>query len=99
MSSQERLLKAVVRPHVSDKTYGLSDSNSTVVFQVARDATKLEIKDSVEQLFEVKVESVNVLNVKGKARKFGRTQGKTKAWKKAYVKLAEGHDINFVGAE
>ena len=99
MSSQERLLKAVVRPHVSDKTYGLSDSNSTVVFQVARDATKLEIKDSVEQLFEVKVESVNVLNVKGKARKFGRTQGKTKAWKKAYVKLAEGHDINFVSAE
>ena len=99
MSSQERLLKAVVRPHISDKTYGLSDSNSTVVFQVARDATKLEIKDSVEQLFEVKVESVNVLNVKGKVRKFGRTQGKTKAWKKAYVKLAEGHDINFVSAE
>ena len=99
MSSQERLLKTVIRPHVSDKTYGLSDANSTIVFQVARDATKLEIKDSVEQLFEVKVESVNVLNVKGKARKFGRTQGKTKAWKKAYVKLAEGHDINFVGAE
>ena len=51
MSSQERLLKAVVRPHVSDKTYGLSEYNSTVVFQVARDATKLEIKDSIEQLF------------------------------------------------
>lgn len=82
MSSQERLLKTVIRPHVSDKTYGLSDANSTIVFQVARDATKLEIKDSVEQLFEVKVESVNVLNVKGKARKFGRTQGRTKAWKK-----------------
>ena len=94
MSSQERLLNTVVRPHVSDKTYGLSDSNSTVVFQVARDATKLEIKDSVEQLFEVKVESVNVLNVKGKARKFGRTQGKTKTWKKAYVKLAEGQSLD-----
>ncbi len=99
MSSQERLLKAIVRSHVSDKTYGLSDSNSTVVFQVARDSTKLEIKDAVEQLFEVKVESVNVLNVKGKARKFGRTQGRTKAWKKAYLKLAEGHNINFVGSE
>lgn len=99
MSSQERLLKTVIRPHVSDKTYGLSDANSIIVFQVARDATKLEIKDSVEQLFEVKVESVNILNVKGKARKFGRTQGRTKAWKKAYVRLAEGHDINFVGAE
>jgi large subunit ribosomal protein L23 len=99
MSCQERLLKTVVKPHVSDKTYGLSDTNSTVVFQVARDATKIEIKDSVEKLFEVKVESVNVLNVKGKARKSGRTQGRTKTWKKAYVKLAEGHDINFVGAE
>ena len=99
MSSQEKILKTVVRPHVSDKTYGLSDTNSTIVFEVARFANKHDVKDAVEQLFEVKVESVNILNVKGKARKFGRIEGKTKAWKKAYVKLAEGHDINFVGAE
>ena len=99
MSSQERLLKTIIRPHVSDKTYTLSDSNSTIVFEVATFANKYDIKDAVEKLFDVKVESVNVLNVKGKARRFGRTEGKTKAWKKAYVTLAEGHDINFVGAE
>jgi large subunit ribosomal protein L23 len=99
MSSQEKLLKTVIRPHVSDKTYGLSDVNSTIVFEVARFATKQEVKSAVEKLFEVKVESVNILNVKGKARRFGRVEGRTKAWKKAYVKLAEGHDINFVGAE
>ncbi|QIV96620.1 LSU ribosomal protein L23P [Allofrancisella inopinata] len=99
MSSQEKILKTVIRPHVSDKTYGLSDANSTVVFEVARFANKYDVKDAIEQLFEVKVESVNILNVKGKARRFGRIEGKTKAWKKAYVKLAEGHDINFVGAE
>ncbi|QIW09370.1 50S ribosomal protein L23 [Francisella sp. LA112445] len=99
MSSQEKLLKTVIRPHVSDKTYGLSDTNSTIVFEVARFASKLDVKNAVEQLFEVKVESVNILNVKGKARRFGRVEGRTKAWKKAYVKLAEGHDINFVGAE
>ena len=99
MNPQERLLKTIVRPHVSDKTYGLSDSNSTIVFQVATTASKYDVKDAVEKLFEVKVESVNILNVKGKARRFGRIEGKTKAWKKAYVKLAEGHDINFVGAE
>ncbi|MED7819622.1 MULTISPECIES: 50S ribosomal protein L23 [unclassified Francisella] len=99
MISQEKLLKTVLRPHVSDKTYGLSDTNSTIVFEVARFATKQDVKSAVEKLFEVKVESVNILNVKGKARRFGRVEGRTKAWKKAYVKLAEGHDINFVGAE
>lgn len=99
MISQEKLLKTVIRPHVSDKAYGLSDTNSTIVFEVARFASKQDVKSAVEQLFEVKVESVNILNVKGKARRFGRVEGRTKAWKKAYVKLAEGHDISFVGAE
>lgn len=66
---------------------------------MARFANKQDVKNAVEKLFEVKVESVNILNVKGKARRFGRVEGRTKAWKKAYVKLAEGHDINFVGAE
>ncbi|MFV9972230.1 MAG: 50S ribosomal protein L23 [Francisella endosymbiont of Hyalomma asiaticum] len=99
MSSQEKLLKTVIRPYVSDKTYGLSDANSTIVFEVARFANKQDIKNAVEQLFEVKVESVNILNVKGKVRRFGRVEGRTKAWKKVYVKLAEGHDINFVGTE
>lgn len=99
MSSQEKLLRTILKPHVSDKSYGLADSSSTIVFQVATNANKYDVKDAVEKLFEVKVDSVNILNVKGKKRRFGRVEGKTKAWKKAYVKLAEGHDINFVGAE
>ena len=99
MISQERMLKTVMRPHVSDKTYRLSDAGSTVVFQVARSANKHDVKGAVENLFEVKVVSVNILNVKGKSRKFGRTNGKTKRWKKAYVRLDDGHDINFIGAE
>lgn len=99
MSSQERILKTVMRPHVSDKTYRLSDTNSTVVFQVARFANKHDVKAAIEKLFEVKVVCVNILNVKGKTRRFGRVEGRTKDWKKAYVRLAEGHEINFVGAE
>lgn len=99
MSSQERILKTVMRPHVSDKTHRLSETSSTVVFHVAKFANKHDVKDAIEKLFEVKVLSVNILNVKGKARKFGRVEGRTKDWKKAYVRLAEGHDINFVGAE
>ena len=99
MSSQEKLLKTIVAPHTSEKAYSLADSKSTIVFKVATFANKYDVKDAIEKLFEVKVESVNILNVKGKACKFGRVEGKTKAWKKAYVTLAEGHDINFVGAE
>ncbi|MDE4980384.1 50S ribosomal protein L23, partial [Francisella tularensis subsp. holarctica] len=71
MSSQEKLLKTVIRPPVSDKTYGLSDANSTIVFEVDRFANKQDVKNAVEKLFEVKVESVNIINVKGKARRFG----------------------------
>ncbi|MDE4951056.1 50S ribosomal protein L23, partial [Francisella tularensis] len=72
---------------------------STIVFEVDRFENKQDVKNAVEKLFEVKVESVNILNVKGKARRFGRVEGRTKAWKKAYVTLAEGHDIKVVGAE
>jgi len=96
---QERLLKVILNPHVSDKAYSLSDSDTTIVFKVATFANKYDVKDAVEALFDVKVNSVNLLNVKGKARRFGRVEGRTKNWKKAYVKLAKGHDINFVGAE
>ena len=95
--SQERLLKVLLRPHVSDKAYMSAEKSGYTVFRVARDAKKLEIKKAVEQLFEVKVNCVNTVNVKGKARRFGRVEGKTKDWKKAYIKLADGYDINFLG--
>ena len=97
--NQERLLKVLVGPHVSDKAYRVGDTNKQVVFEVLKDATKHEIKAAVEKLFEVEVTQVTTLNVRGKARRFGRIEGRTKAWKKAYVSLKEGHDIRFGDAE
>ncbi len=97
--NQERLLQVILSPHVTNKAYEVAEETSYVVFKVATDATKLEIKKAVELLFEVKVDTVKTVNVKGKSRRFGRIEGRTKDWKKAYVKLQEGHDINFIGAE
>ena len=97
--NQERLLKVLLSPHVTNKSYEVAERSSYVVFKVATDSTKKEIKKAVEMLFEVKVEDVKTVNVKGKARRFGGVKGRTKDWKKAYIRLAEGHDINFIGAE
>lgn len=97
--NKERLLKVVLSPCVTDKSYRVAEAGNQVVFKVARDASKPEIKAAVEMLFEVNVEAVRVLNVKGKKRRFGRIEGRTKDWKKAFVRLAEGQDINFIGAE
>lgn len=97
--NQERLLKVLLSPHVTSKAHEAADRTSYIVFKVATDATKIEIKQAVELLFEVKVKTVRTVNVKGKARRFGRIEGKTKDWKKAYVRLQEGHDINFIDAE
>ena len=97
--NEERILKVLLSPHVSDKAYNAADKDNQVVFKVVTDATKLEIKKAVEKLFEVKVDAVSTVNVKGKKRRFGKIEGRTKDWKKAYVTLAEGHDINFAGAE
>jgi len=69
-----------------------------VVFEVLADATKSEIKEAVEGLFDVSVQKVHVVNVRGKIKRFGRTTGKRKNWKKAYVRLAEGDDIDFLGS-
>ena len=95
--NKERLLKIIRSPVVSDKAYQQGELANQVVFKVAKDAKKPEIKAAVEQLFEVKVDHVRTLNFKGKARRFGRIEGRTKAWKKAYVQLHEGHEINFAG--
>ncbi len=97
--NQERLMKVLLGPHVSEKSTRLSDAHNQVVFKVARDAAKPEIKQAVEQLFEVKVESVNIVNVKGKRKRFGRIEGRRSDWKKAYVRLAPGEDIDFLGSE
>jgi large subunit ribosomal protein L23 len=97
--NQERLINVLVGPHVSEKTSNVSDKNNQVAFKVRVDSTKAEIKKAVELMFEVKVEGVQVTNMKGKAKRFGQTKGRRKDWKKAYVTLAEGQDIDFIGAE
>jgi large subunit ribosomal protein L23 len=99
MSGKERLMQVLVAPHVSEKAARASEQGNQMVFRVARDATKPEIKAAVELMFEVKVDAVQVVNVAGKAKRFGGRKGQRSDWKKAYVKLAQGQTIDFTGAE
>lgn len=97
--SQERLMQVLLAPQVSEKATYIADKNEQVVFRVASDATKPEIKAAVEALFKVEVKSVQVANVKGKIKRFGRMMGRRKDWKKAFVCLKAGQEINFVAGE
>jgi large subunit ribosomal protein L23 len=92
-----RLMQVLVAPIVSEKATQVAEKNNTVLFKVLQDATKLEIKAAVEQLFNVKVADVNVLNQKGKAKRFGKTVGRRDHVRKAYVTLQAGQEINFGG--
>lgn len=94
-----RLMNVLDAPHVSEKSTMAAEKNRQVVFKVRKTATKPAIKAAVEQLFNVKVASVNVSVVKGKTRSFRQIAGKRKDWKKAYVCLQDGFDIDFVGKE
>jgi len=96
---QERLLQVLLAPQISEKATYVADKNEQIVFRVASDATKPEIKAAVEQLFDVKVKSVQVSNVKGKEKRFGRMIGRRKGWKKAFVCLQPGQEINFAAGE
>jgi large subunit ribosomal protein L23 len=98
-AKQERLLQVLLAPTVSEKSTFVGDKNNQVVFRVAEDATKPEIKAAVELLFKVKVKGVQVSNVKGKEKKTGRIMGRRRNWKKAYVCLAQGQEINFQATE
>ena len=94
--NQERLLQVLLAPQISEKATYIADKNEQVVFRVASDATKPEIKAAVELLFKVQVESVQVANVKGKVKRFKGMAGQRKGWKKAFVSLKPGQEINFV---
>ena len=96
--NQERLQQVIRRPVISEKSTIAADSMHQVIFEVLDDATKSEIKQAIEALFDVTVQRVRVVNVRGKIKRFGRTPGKRKNWKKAYVRLAEGDDIDFLGS-
>jgi len=96
--NSERLMQVLVAPIVSEKSTMLADKRNQVAFRVLQDATKPEIKAAVELLFKVRVESVQVLNRAGKAKRFGRFQGRRRNVRKAYVCLAPGQEINFAEA-
>jgi len=95
----DRLMNVVLAPVVSEKGTFVADRYRQYVFRVADDATKPQIKAAVELMFKTRVEGVTVSNVKGKERRFGRTIGRKRSWKKAYVRLAEGQEINFAATE
>jgi large subunit ribosomal protein L23 len=95
----EQLYHVILAPHVSEKGTRVAEKNHQMVFRVRRDASKPEIKAAVEKMFSVEVEAVTVTNVKGKTKGVGRTPGRRQDWKKAYVKLKPGQDINFAGVE
>lgn len=93
--SKERLMKVLLSPIVSEKSAVAADQSRQFTFKVTTDATKPEIAKAVEMLFDVEVEKVQVVNVKGKRKRFGQMMGKRKDWKKALVRLKEGQDIDF----
>ena len=90
---QERLMTVIRGPHISEKSHRMAEMNQ-VVLKVRTDATKKEIRQAVELLFEVEVDNVTVVNVQGKKKRFGMTRGRRNDWKKAYVSLAEGSQID-----
>ncbi|MFC1237092.1 50S ribosomal protein L23 [Vibrio sp. DW001] len=97
MMTEERLLKVLRAPHISEKATMAAEKANTIVFKVAKDATKREIKAAVEKLFEVEVKTVNTLILKGKTKRQGQREGRRSDVKKAYVTLKEGQDLDFVG--
>ena len=97
--NEERLLNILLAPQISEKATFVAEKNEQVIFRVASDAIKPEVKAAVEKLFNVTVDSVQISNVKGKQKRFGRSIGRRQDWKKAYVCLAAGQEINFAASE
>jgi large subunit ribosomal protein L23 len=97
--SAERLLKIILAPIISEKSTRIADKNSQFIFRVTADATKGEIKAAVESILKKDVESVQVVNVKGKKKRTGQRIGRRKDWKKAYICLKAGQDIDLTSGE
>ncbi len=93
--NRERLYKILLGAHISEKATIIADEANQFAFKVTKDATKPEIKEAVEKLYDVSVKNVRVLNVKGKVKRSLRGTSRFPSWKKAYVRLAEGDDIDF----
>jgi len=97
--NQQRLATILQLPHVTEKSTLVGEKSNQYVFKVLSNANKKEIKAAVEKMFTVEVLNVQTLNVKGKQKRFGAGIGKRKNWKKAYVRLKSGHEIDFMGAD
>ncbi len=93
-----KLASVILAPIVSEKSSNAAEDNNQFVFRVEKSVNKLQVKKAVELMFDVDVDSVRLLNVKGKVKRFGRTLGKRSDWKKAYVKLKAGQEIDFASA-
>jgi large subunit ribosomal protein L23 len=97
--SEERLMKVLLAPQISEKATYVAEKNEQVIFRVATNATKPEVKAAVEMMFKVAVASVQIANVKGKVKRTGRFVGRRNNWKKAYVCLVSGQQIDFAESE
>ena len=94
----DKSLQSVLAPHVTEKATMVADKLNQIIFKVKKDATKIQVKEAIEAMFKVDVENINLLNVKGKTKKASRnTMGKRADWKKAYVSIKAGQEINFTG--
>ncbi|GBG15263.1 large subunit ribosomal protein L23 [Novimethylophilus kurashikiensis] len=97
--NQDRLYQVILAPQITEKATRVADKHQQIAFKVRTDATKPEVKAAVELLFKVEVDAVSVVNVKGKVKRAGRTLGRRQDWKKAYVSLKPGQEINFAAGE
>lgn len=97
--SQDRLLQVILAPQITEKATRVADKHQQIAFKVRPDASKPEIKAAVELVFKVDVQNVTVANVQGKSKRSGRVMGRRKDWKKAYVSLKPGQEINFAAGE
>jgi large subunit ribosomal protein L23 len=99
INPKEGLMAVLLGPHLSEKSSLAADKRQQYVFKVRPDSNKHQIRRAVELMFDVKVQGVQVVNCIGKTKRFGQSIGRRQDWKKAYVTLAEGQDINFMGTE
>ena len=95
--SVNKSLQAVLAPQVTEKATMVADKYNQIAFKVKKDATKKEVKEAIELMFKVEVTAVNILNMNGKTKRVGRLMGKRNDWKKAYISLKAGQEINFTG--
>jgi large subunit ribosomal protein L23 len=93
--NREQLMSVLIAPHVTEKTSLAMQNHNQYTFRVRRDASKTDIRKAIELMFDVKVAGVQVVNEPGKARRFGRSVGRTQDWKKAYVSLSPGQTIDY----